>query len=210
MASASDIFDRLLPGEKPTYDDLVEAVRALAVRKADIAVQDLPMQGIKANLEQTWQPSASVLLGNASVTPAMLAVRPGVTRKAQNLGAAAQSGPANGVPWSYNVASAPFIDLTPGTWTVHAAAFATGNVSDAFYVGLFNETAGAGISGSAGVSGMASTTFNSSSPSHTVHTVTVSVPTRLRIWMLPNGVSTQTVTAFAGPTAFMHAEKAAI
>lgn len=68
-----NVFDRLLPGEQPTYAELVEAVRQLTEQKKPLVVQDLPMAAIKNTLEQTWQPSGSVLLGPASITNGMLA-----------------------------------------------------------------------------------------------------------------------------------------
>lgn len=63
---ADSIFDSLAPGENPTYDDLVKAVRELYDGKS-IGLGDLPMQAIKNNLEQTWQPDVSSLLLPASV-----------------------------------------------------------------------------------------------------------------------------------------------
>lgn len=75
MANPNDIFDRLLPGEKPSYDELVEIVRSLA-GKQEVTLADLPMASLKNNLEQTWQPDASSLLLPASIGPELLAVNP--------------------------------------------------------------------------------------------------------------------------------------
>lgn len=131
-----------------------------------------------------------------------------VTIKKQNVGAANQSGPANGVYWPYNIANAPFLDLTPGIWHVTGAAFMVGNVSDYVVLGLYDETAAAGVNFSAGATSFVPTVTPISV--FVDHIFTVTGNHRYRLWVIPNGASTQTIVGTGGlaiSTAYMIAEK---
>lgn len=121
---------------------------------------------------------------------------------------AAQSGPSNGVAWPLNVSGAPFLDLTPGTWKIDAGATMFGNVADYAIIGLYNQTTAAGISfsgGTATIVGPISGSSGYGTPTTSTF-LTVIVNARYRIWVIPNGASTQTVVASAAvPTAVMAA-----
>jgi len=55
----------------PTYAELLERLEVLEART--LALRDLPLAALQRKLEQDWQPQASILLGENSITPAMLA-----------------------------------------------------------------------------------------------------------------------------------------
>jgi hypothetical protein len=62
-----------MPGDKlPTYEEMAERLDKLEQRAGKIKLNDLPMAPLKNKLEQDWRPSASVLLGAASITTEML------------------------------------------------------------------------------------------------------------------------------------------
>lgn len=136
-------------------------------------------------------------------------------QKRQNNSAAAQSGPSNGTAWVYNTANAPYLDLIGGsTYRIDLAAMLTNNLDDYVLLALYDETGSAAVTASGGSAVLikASSTPNGNwygwgSATHLI-TVggTVGATRRYRIYVNPNGPSTQTVVAAsAAPTAYMSA-----
>jgi hypothetical protein len=129
-------------------------------------------------------------------------------QKRQNTSAVAQSGPSNGATWVYNIANAPYLDLTPGTWRIDASAMFSSNVPDFVVVALYNETLATGVGGSAGSSVAVQTVSGALGYgwAECDNVITVTGNHRYRIWVLPAGTSTQTIPAASSlPTANMFA-----
>lgn len=123
-----------------------------------------------------------------------------------NLGAAGQVGPSN-APWVYNIASAPYLDLTPGQWRIDGGVMVSSNPQDYVMLALYNETDAVVIPGSSGPAVFAGT----AAPYASVYlstVVNVAKNVRLRLYVMPNGASAQTAIAAGGkPTAQMIAHR---
>jgi hypothetical protein len=127
-------------------------------------------------------------------------------QRRQNIGAAIQTASGNAVAFTYNVANAPYLDLTAGTWRVEAAALIYSNVPDYVCIGLWDETLGAGIANSGGASSVTGPLSGAQGydVARTAFTLTLTSPRRIRIWVVPNGGSTMSVAPAANtPSAYM-------
>jgi microcystin-dependent protein len=116
------------------------------------------------------------------------------------------AGPAAGTAWTYNVAGAPYLDLTPGKWRVAASSMVYGNTPDYVYMSIWNETDGFYYPESLGdghyVNG--ATAPYAQVRCGTIINVTKNIRVRLRVH--PNGGSIQTIPAAGNaPVARMEA-----
>lgn len=132
-------------------------------------------------------------------TGATGAIQDPQSQRRQGLGIQ-QSSAGAGLSLVFNVAGAPYVDLTPGTWKVEASASIKANMQDLAIIGLYNETAGAGLSGSGGPWSIVNLPATPNPDGWAdVHTgVVVTIPTgsaaqRYRIWAIPQGGSTLTI-----------------
>lgn len=165
----------------------------------------LPASVVQAwsDLQRNFDALAKAVAGG---TDAQIALR------SQGIGPLAQVGGGPGAAVAFNVAGAPLLTLTPGLWRITGSTFVFANGNEVITLGLWNDTAGAGISFSGGPVVSVNSAAAGAAGGQVVATsfdLRVATVTKIRLWAIPIIGFTITVgnAGAAATVALLNAQK---